>query len=59
LDLENLAKGWYTIDGIWLGGYNWFVKATVITRLDEAGCDLSFITKNLVIVKITLAILTS
>jgi hypothetical protein len=32
LDLANLAKGWYTITGMWLGGRNWYVKATVITR---------------------------
>jgi hypothetical protein len=46
LDLANLTKGWYSISGIWLGARNWYVSATLINRLDETGCDLSFVNMN-------------
>ena len=46
LDLSHTDKGWYSVGGIWLGGKNWFIKASVINRLDETGCDLMFVTEN-------------
>jgi len=43
-DLKNLARGWFQIDGIWLGARNQIVSLTIMNKLDKDECDLTFIT---------------